>query len=96
MRVTNTETLKAEIFQLPNGAEVCVKRIVSTPEVETRVVIVPPNSTVPGEDHKHENREVLYLLKGAAQFSDGSKTTEVRPGDIIVVEPFEQHYVVTA
>lgn len=95
MRVTNIEGLEAEIIQLPNGAEVSIKRVVSSPAVHSKVAIVPPNSTVPSKDHKHENHEVLYILKGAAKLSDGRKTTEVGPGDIIVVEPFEKHYVVT-
>jgi quercetin dioxygenase-like cupin family protein len=63
--------------------------------IQAGVRIVMPNSDVPKPMHKHPERQILYVIKGTAEITNGSETLKVKPGDFVVFEENEEHYVRT-
>ena len=45
----------------------------------------------PFDPHKHEAREIWYIMKGSALFIRDGKEERVEEGDLIVIEPWVEH-----
>ncbi len=41
--------------------------------------------------HRHKYEEVFVMQEGAATFTRGDESIEVRPGDVVVVQPGTPH-----
>jgi quercetin dioxygenase-like cupin family protein len=59
------------------------------------VRIVSPESNVPKPPHKHPERQVIYLISGSATITNGVETFDLIPGDFVVLDANEEHYVST-
>ncbi len=60
------------------------------------VRIVAPHSRVPRSPHSHPERQLIYVISGTAQITNGAETLQLRPGDHVLLEANEEHYVITA
>ena len=58
--------------------------------------IVPPNSDVPTRIHKHPERQIIYVIEGTAEITNPTETLKLKPGDFVVLEADEEHYVRTS
>ncbi|MHA1654462.1 MAG: cupin domain-containing protein [Candidatus Thorarchaeota archaeon] len=56
---------------------------------------VAPNSDVPPRPHRHQEAQLLYVISGTPAITNGQETFGLRPGDFVLLEPNEEHYVVT-
>ncbi len=63
--------------------------------IQAGVRIVMPNSDVPKPIHKHPERQILYVIEGTAEITNGKETLQVKTGDFVVFEENEEHYVKT-
>jgi quercetin dioxygenase-like cupin family protein len=45
--------------------------------------------------HTHPHEQIVYIVSGRAAFTVGSETTELGPGDMLVVPPDVEHYAET-
>ena len=43
------------------------------------------------KEHMHGSFELSFVLEGNAQFNQGEKTRKIRPGDLILTNPYEPH-----
>lgn len=59
------------------------------------VRVVAPNSDVPAKVHSHSESQIIYMIEGTAKITNGSDILELRPGDFVVLEPYEEHYIQT-
>jgi len=59
------------------------------------VRVVAPNSEVPNRVHLHPERQVIYMISGEALLTNRVSTIELQPGDFAILEPNEEHYVIT-
>ena len=94
MKIVSKETLEGKLMQCPRG-EVEFRSIISTSELLFRFAIITPNADVLPRPHKHEKREVLYLIEGSATTTNGEITRDIGVGDVAVFEPSEEHYIET-
>ncbi len=94
MKIANIKNMEGETINFASGGTAEFKRIVNQEGLEARVVSVTPGSEVPGKNHKHDGHEMLFVISGNAQFYDGQNTRALNSGDSIVIEPFEQHWIV--
>lgn len=58
--------------------------------------IVKRNSDVPKRTHKHPERQIIYVIEGTAEITNEKETLHVKPGDFILLEANEEHYVKTS
>lgn len=63
--------------------------------IQAGVRIVKSNSDVPKRTHRHPERQLLYLIEGAAEITNEKETFSLKPGDFILLESNEEHYVIT-
>lgn len=63
--------------------------------IQAGVRIVKSNSDVPKRTHKHSERQILYLIDGEANITNEKETFSLKPGDFILLEANEEHYVST-
>ena len=64
-------------------------------EVTAGVRIVKPDSDVPKRPHSHIDKQVIYVISGTGKITNGKETLELNPGDFILLDPNEEHYVMT-
>ena len=64
--------------------------------IQAGVRIVTPNSDVPRPVHKHPDRQILYVIQGSAEITNGEETLQINTGDFVVLEGNEEHYVKTS
>ncbi len=64
-------------------------------EVTAGVRIVMANSNVPRRPHVHSERQVIYVISGKGKITDGRETLDLKPGDFILLDANEEHYVMT-
>ena len=91
MIVTNEKELKGKPLKLHTGSAE-VKELLVTPHVLTRLVFIEPNLVTFGSQHKHEQREAFYVIRGTVEFRNGGIKKELRAGDILIFDPYEEHY----
>ena len=64
--------------------------------IQAGIRVVPPNSDVPTRTHKHSERQIIYVIEGTAEITNLVDTLQLSPGDFVVLETDEEHYVRTA
>ncbi|MHA1927656.1 MAG: cupin domain-containing protein [Candidatus Thorarchaeota archaeon] len=63
--------------------------------IQAGVRIVKSNSDVPTRTHRHPERQLLYVIEGTAEITNGKETFSLNPGDFVLLESNEEHYVET-
>jgi quercetin dioxygenase-like cupin family protein len=53
----------------------------------------PGSRTHAEGEHRHDNEEVFCFLQGKGELELDGKRYPVRAGDVIVIEPGEEHYI---
>ena len=92
MRIINEKELEGKTIQLHKGKAES-KTLLSTSHMLARLLFIEPNVVCLPESHIHERREVLYVVRGTATFSDGEMTKEVGSGDMMICDPYDKHFV---
>jgi quercetin dioxygenase-like cupin family protein len=64
-------------------------------EIVAGVRIVKPHCDVPKRIHKHPERQILYVIEGTAEIKNDHETLQVKPGDFVLLDANEEHYVLT-
>ena len=64
--------------------------------IQAGVRIVKSNSDVPTRVHKHSQRQIMYVVEGSAEITNETETLPLKPGDFVVLEANEEHYVKTS
>lgn len=59
------------------------------------VRIVKTNSDVPKKPHVHPEKQLIYVISGIGKIINGVETIQVKPGDFVLLEENEEHYVIT-
>ncbi|MBN2230970.1 MAG: cupin domain-containing protein [Candidatus Thorarchaeota archaeon] len=59
------------------------------------VRVIQRNSDVPTRPHIHSEKQLLYLIEGVADITNGKETLSLKPGDFVLLESNEEHYVIT-
>jgi quercetin dioxygenase-like cupin family protein len=59
------------------------------------VRIVKTNSDIPTRPHIHSERQVIYVISGTGKITNGKETYDLNPGDFILLEANDEHYVMT-
>ncbi|NLS76621.1 MAG: cupin domain-containing protein [Chloroflexi bacterium] len=54
-------------------------------------VVRETTPTNPFGPHKHEQPELWFIISGEAVVKLGDQETTVEPGDLIVIDPWEEH-----
>ncbi len=57
--------------------------------------IVAPYSDVPARIHEHPERQIIYLIEGKAQITNTKELISLEPGDFVILEADEEHYIIT-
>ncbi|MFX1368448.1 MAG: cupin domain-containing protein [Promethearchaeota archaeon] len=93
MKRTNEAELEA--FQIPGekGLAKAFDIVSGVPTMGVR--IVEPESNVPRTPHRHPERQVIYMISGTATISNDVETIDLIPGDFVLLESNEEHYVST-
>jgi len=65
-------------------------------ELTAGVRIVKPGSDVPTKPHMHPEKQVIYVISGKGKITNGKETFDLKPGDFILLDASEEHYVMTA
>ena len=70
-------------------AELGYDEFLRVPALSAGMYVVPAG----GVDHQqpHQEDEVYVVLAGAARFTGGSETVDVRPGSVLFVPAYEEH-----
>ena len=64
-------------------------------ELTAGVRIVKADSDVPTRPHVHSEKQVIYVISGTGMITSGKETFDLSPGDFILLESNEEHYVKT-
>ncbi|MHA1770491.1 MAG: cupin domain-containing protein [Candidatus Thorarchaeota archaeon] len=56
---------------------------------------VAPNSEVPARTHVHPEAQIIYVITGRPKITNLHETIQLRPGDFVILESDEEHYVIT-
>ena len=64
-------------------------------ELTAGVRIVKADSDVPTRPHVHSEKQVIYVISGSGKITNGKETVDLNPGDFILLESNEEHYVMT-
>ena len=65
-------------------------------EIQAGVRIVKSNSDVPIRPHIHPQRQIIYVIRGSAEITNEKATLQLNPGDFVILEANEEHYVKTS
>lgn len=57
--------------------------------------IIPPKSDIPARKHVHPEAQVTYVVSGNPKITNTQVTLQLKPGDFVIIEPKEEHYVIT-
>jgi quercetin dioxygenase-like cupin family protein len=93
LKVVNEEDLRKEVMF--RDVRVHLANLVEQPDFVVRTVVVPPNSSVPPKPHAHEMRQINYVIDGKLAVTNGKETVDLKKGDFIILESFEEHYFAT-
>jgi len=65
-------------------------------ELTAGVRIVKRDSYVPTKPHIHQEKQLIYVISGIGMITNGKETFDLKPGDFILLDANEEHYVMTA
>ena len=91
MKVAKFDKLESENYD----DKVVFKTITRSNGILARIAIMAPNLDVLSKPHSHDGREALYVMKGSGIFSDGKTETKVEVGHSMVVDPNEEHNLIS-
>ncbi len=57
--------------------------------------VIPPKSEIPARKHAHPEGQVTYVVSGNPKMTNLKVTLQLKPGDFVILEPDEEHYVIT-
>jgi quercetin dioxygenase-like cupin family protein len=57
--------------------------------------VIPPKSDIPTRKHAHVEAQVTYVVSGSPKMTNLQVTLQLKPGDFVILEPNEEHYVIT-
>ncbi len=63
--------------------------------IQAGIRIVKKNSDVPTRPHIHSQRQIMYIVDGTGEITNTKERLPMNPGDFIVLEANEEHYVIT-
>jgi len=93
MKKLNESSIKSSRVTGSIG-HVDVMDAVSEP-ITAGVRIVSAHSDVPSRPHFHPEAQLIYVISGRAKITNGVETLIMEPGDFVLFEPHEEHYVIT-
>ena len=64
-------------------------------DIQAGIRIVKSNSDVPTRTHKHPQRQIIYVVEGTAEITNETDSLHLKPGDFVILEANEEHYVRT-
>ncbi|MHA1943066.1 MAG: cupin domain-containing protein [Candidatus Thorarchaeota archaeon] len=64
-------------------------------EIDAGVRVVKESSDVPKKPHGHLERQLIYVIAGSGKITNGDITFDLVPGDFVMLESNEEHYVTT-
>lgn len=73
------------------GGSAEFKRIVNERSIKANIVYISPGVEVYGDDHKHDDHEMLYMISGDGTIYNGNHATAIKSGDSVIFEPNEPH-----
>jgi quercetin dioxygenase-like cupin family protein len=65
-------------------------------DIQAGIRVVKSNSDVPTRTHKHPQRQIIYVVEGTAEITNLTDTLQLKPGDFVILEANEEHYVRTS
>lgn len=92
LKVTETEMTPCQIEGAKGSIQVYD---VIQGEITVGVRVVKTNSDVPKRPHVHSEKQVIYVISGTGKITDGMETFDLEPGDFILLDTNEEHYVIT-
>ena len=63
--------------------------------INAGIRIVKKNSDVPTRPHIHPHRQIIYVVDGSGEITNTKERLPLNPGDFIVLDSNEEHYVIT-
>lgn len=94
MKIINEREINSVTAKGSRG-EIYLKNIIATDTLVVGIRTIAPDSEVTARPHKHEDQQIAYVIKGAAKVDNGQEVREIKAGDFIVFEPWEEHYFVS-
>ena len=64
--------------------------------IQAGIRIVKSNSDVTARIDRHRERQIIYVIEGSAEITNETETLALRPGDFVILEANEEHYVKTS
>jgi quercetin dioxygenase-like cupin family protein len=64
-------------------------------ELNAGIRIVQPDSDVPRKTHSHPQKQIIYVISGKGKITNGIETFDFGPGDFVLLDSNEEHYVAT-
>ncbi len=56
---------------------------------------VVPHSEVPARTHAHPEAQLIYVITGHPKITNTLETIQLQPGDFVLLDSNEEHYVIT-
>ncbi|MHA1902591.1 MAG: cupin domain-containing protein [Candidatus Thorarchaeota archaeon] len=94
MKKVHESDITPSFFEGEKGT-VEVRDVIDDEELNAGIRIVTPDSDVPRKTHSHPQKQIIYVISGNGQITNGSETFDFSPGDFILLESNEEHYVST-
>ncbi|MFW9998195.1 MAG: cupin domain-containing protein [Candidatus Odinarchaeota archaeon] len=91
MKIINERDINQVTVKGSRG-EIYLKNIIASDTIVAGLRTIAPNSEVTARPHKHEDPQIAYVIKGTAMLDNGHEVLEIKTGDCIVFEPWEEHY----
>jgi quercetin dioxygenase-like cupin family protein len=57
--------------------------------------VIRSKSEIPAHKHAHPEGQVTYVVSGNPKITNLKITLQLKPGDFVILEPNEEHYVIT-
>ncbi|MFW9809901.1 MAG: cupin domain-containing protein [Candidatus Thorarchaeota archaeon] len=64
-------------------------------EIVAGVRVVPDSCDVPKRTHIHPEKQLIYVISGSGRITNGEITFNLVPGDFVMLDRNEEHYVMT-
>lgn len=65
-------------------------------EIQAGIRVIGSNSDVPTRPHIHSQRQLIYVISGSAEITNKRVTLNLNPGDFLLLDANEEHYVKTS
>lgn len=94
MKIVNQKEVKKSTVEGTIG-HIDIIDAIAEDGVHAGVRVIHPHSTVPKAPHKHEAKQINYVIKGRCEYQmpDGTRR-KLNEGDFIILDANEEHYYV--